>query len=137
MVHEIPKRILKNINFENMTAVFLLVGQNSPRCEISLICCWNNDSRKKNDFRVCYGLQKWSKYHLNTIQTTFSENNNYYWAILAKISFCRVWKCIISGVFHRVSFDISDKNQLSFLQNVHFFKSLWSFHEPHNQVKCR
>ena len=47
VAHEITKRILKNINFENMTAVFLLVGQNSPRCEISLICCWNNDSRKK------------------------------------------------------------------------------------------
>ena len=44
--HEITKRILKNINFENMTAVFLLVCQNWPRCEISLICCWNNDSRK-------------------------------------------------------------------------------------------
>ena len=47
VAHEITKRILKNINLENMTAVFLLLCQNSLRCEISLICCWNDDSRKQ------------------------------------------------------------------------------------------
>ena len=26
---------------------------------------------------ICYGPNKWSKCHLDTIQTTFSENNNY------------------------------------------------------------
>ena len=31
----------------------------------------------KNDFCVCHGPQKWSKYHLDTLQTTLSENNNY------------------------------------------------------------
>ena len=41
------------------------------------------------------------------------------------------------GYFTEVCFDTSEEKQLSFLQNDYFFKSLWSFHEPHNQVKCR
>ena len=28
-------------------------------------------------FCICYGSKKWSKCHLDTIQTTFSEGNNY------------------------------------------------------------
>ena len=34
--------------------------------------------------------------------------------------------------FTEVSFDTSEGNQLSFFQNDHFFKILWSFHEAHN-----
>ena len=41
------------------------------------------------------------------------------------------------GYFPDMSFDTSEENQLSFLRNNYFFKSLWSFHEPHNKVKCR
>ena len=41
------------------------------------------------------------------------------------------------GYFTEVSFDTSEENQLSFLQNGYFFKSVWSFHEPHYEVKCR
>jgi hypothetical protein len=33
------------------------------------------------------------------------------------------------GYFTEVSLDTSEENQLSFLQNGYFFKSLWSFHE--------
>ena len=29
-------------------------------------------------FCVCHGPEKGSKYHLETVQTTFSEINNYY-----------------------------------------------------------
>ena len=29
-------------------------------------------------FWMCYGPQKLSKYHLDTIQTTFGEKNNYW-----------------------------------------------------------
>ena len=64
VAHEITKRILKNINFENMTAVFLLVCQKSSRCEISLICCWNNDSRKK---KITLGYVMVSKNDQNII----------------------------------------------------------------------
>ena len=28
-------------------------------------------------FWLCHGPKKWSKYHLDTLQTTSSENNNY------------------------------------------------------------
>ena len=38
------------------------------------------------------------------------------------------------GYFTKVSFDTSEENQLSFLQNGYFL-SLWSFHEPMWQVK--
>ena len=34
-----------------------------------------------------------------------------------------------------VSFDTSEENQLSYVQNGYFFKILWGCHEPHNQVK--
>ena len=33
--------------------------------------------KAKIAFWMCYGPQKLSKYHLDTIQTTFGENNNY------------------------------------------------------------
>ena len=35
-----------------------------------------------------------------------------------------------------MNFDTSEENQLSHFQNGYFFKTLWSFHEPQNQVKC-
>ena len=41
------------------------------------------------------------------------------------------------GWFAEVSFATSKGNQLSHFQNQYFFKILWKFHEPHNQVKCR
>ena len=37
--------------------------------------------------RICYGPKNWPKYPLNTIQTSFSENNNYIRVILVKIIF--------------------------------------------------
>ena len=55
-------------------------------------------------FCTCQGPQKWSKYHLKTILTTFSERNFYYGAIFVKINFCHAWKCMISRVFHRSGF---------------------------------
>ena len=38
-------------------------------------------------FCVCHGPEKGSKYHLKTVQTTFSEINNYYVEIFVKIFF--------------------------------------------------
>ena len=36
-----------------------------------------------------------------------------------------------------VSFETSEENHLSYFQKGYFFKILWWFHQPHNQVKCR
>ena len=36
-----------------------------------------------------------------------------------------------------VGFDTSEGKQLSYFQNIYFFKILWGFHETHNQVKYR
>ena len=44
---------------------------------------------------------------------------------------------LFQGYFTEVSFDTSERNQLSHFQNGYFFKILWSFNEPQNQVKCR
>ena len=38
-------------------------------------------------FCVCHGPEKGSKYHLETVQTTSNENNNYYMVIFVKINF--------------------------------------------------
>ena len=37
-------------------------------------------------FCVCHGPEKGSKYHLETVQTTFSEINNYYGEIFVKVA---------------------------------------------------
>ena len=58
----------------------------------------------KVGFWICYCPKNWSKYHLDTIQTTFSEKNNHLGTILVKIIFFHAWKCIILGVFHRNEF---------------------------------
>ena len=36
-----------------------------------------------------------------------------------------------------VSFETSEENPLSFFQKGYFFKILWWFYQPHNQVKYR
>ena len=44
---------------------------------------------------------------------------------------------LISGLFCRSEFWQLLGNQLSYFQNSYFFKTLWSFHGPYNQGKCR
>ena len=41
----------------------------------------------KNVFWTHHGPKKGSKYHLLTVQTTFSENNKYYRTIFVKLNF--------------------------------------------------
>ena len=41
------------------------------------------------------------------------------------------------GLFAEVSFDTSYGNQLSYFQNGYSSKTLWWFHDSHNQVKYR
>ena len=41
------------------------------------------------------------------------------------------------GYFAEGCFDTSEEKQLWYFQNGYFFKSLWSFYEPRNQVNCR
>ena len=82
------------------------------------------------------------RHPVNTIQTTFfitdvSKKNNRHLAIWVKSIFVMLKDASFQGYFTEVSFDTSVENQVSFLQNGCFFKSLWSFHEPLNQVKCR
>ena len=55
-------------------------------------------------FCVCHGPEKGSKYNLETVQTTFSEINNYHGEIFVKINFFHASKCIISGVKYRSMF---------------------------------
>ena len=43
----------------------------------------------------------------------------------------------VHGQFAELSFDTSEGNQLSCFKNDYFLKNLWSFHDAHNQVKCR
>ena len=58
-------------------------------------------------------------------------------AILMKIENFMPENASFQGYFTEVDFDTSEGNQLSYFQNGHFFKILWSFHGTHNQVKCR
>ena len=79
----------------------------------------------KVGFWICYCPKNWSKYHLDTIQTTFSEKNNHLGTIWEKIFFSHAWKCIISGVFHRSGFWHSrGKSALSFSKWLLFQNSL-------------
>ena len=55
-------------------------------------------------FFACHGPKKGSKYHLETVQTTFSDNDNYYREIFVKINFFHAWKCIIADVKYRSKF---------------------------------
>ena len=43
--------------------------------------------KAKIAFCMCLGPEKESKYHLETVQTRFSENNNYYRTIFVKLNF--------------------------------------------------
>ena len=76
-------------------------------------------------FCVCHGPEKGSKYHLETVQTTFSEINNYYGEIFVKINFFHAWKCIISGVKYRSMFwHLRRKPALLFSKWLFFQNSL-------------
>ena len=74
---------------------------------------------------VCHGPEKASKYHLETVKTTFSEINNYYGEIFVKINFFHAWKCIISGVKYRSMFwHLRRKPALLFSKWLFFQNSL-------------
>ena len=91
----------------------------------------------KNVFCVSHGPPKWSKYHLNTIQTTLSENSYYWRALFVKINFSMPENASFWELFAEVNFYTSEGNQLSYFQNGYFLKNLWWCHEPYNRVKCR
>ena len=126
VAHKITKRNFEKYQFWRYDSCFssFVSKLTSVWNKLNLLLKWWF-KEAKNDFRICYGLKKWSKYHLNTIQTTFSENNNYYWSIWVKINFCHAWKCIISGVFHRgVFWHLWRKPAIIFLKWLFFQKSL-------------
>ena len=135
--HKMIKEFLKNINFWKYDNTFSseLSKLTSVRNKLNLaLKYWFMEA--KDVCRICYGLKYWSKYHLNTINTTFSENNNNnnnWW----KTFFFMPENASFLGYFTEVIFDTSVENQLPYLQNDYFSKNLWWFHEPHNQVKCR
>ena len=68
-----------------------------------------------------------------------------FWPFLGTITypkdnFCfheSIFQCKLSLFLTEVSFEASEENQLSYFQKGYFFKILWWFHQPHNQVKCR
>ena len=100
-----PQRILKKYPFWKYASWFF-----SEVSNLTLVRNMLNLSLKywlmeaKVVFCVYHGPQKWSKYHLETVQTTFSENNDYFRAIFVKINFFHAWKCIISGLKYRSKF---------------------------------
>ena len=102
MAHDISKDFLKNSHFENMTAGFLLRCKNSLWWEISLICHWNNDSwNQKLSFVYVmvpknYQIIIYIQYRLWSVRIIR--------ALLVRIIFLHVWKCIILGVICRVKF---------------------------------
>ena len=69
--------------------------------------------------------QKGIKNHLDTTQTTFSEDNNYLRANNGENKKCHSWKCIFSGVFHRSEFwHLRRKPAVIFSKWLFFQKSL-------------
>ena len=98
--HEITKEFWKNSHFVNMRAGFLQMCQKSLRCKISLICLWNVESLKQKLVFAYVLSQNWSKYHLNTIQTTFSEKNNHLGTMWLKIFF---FSCLKMHYFRGIS----------------------------------
>ena len=126
LVHEITKDFFKDSHFWNMRVGFLLRCQNSLRCKISLISplkYWVIEA--KVGFWICYCHKYWSKYHLDTIQTTFSEKNNYLGTILVKTYLFHTWKWFISWVFHRSEFwYLRGKSALRFSKWLFFQNSL-------------
>ena len=85
----------------------------------------------KDVCRVCYCHKFWSKYQLNTIQTTFRENNKWKRAILVKINFFHAWKCIILEVFQRSEFWHPWRKPaiiFSSKMQVKRIKKFWTFH---------
>ena len=55
-------------------------------------------------FCIYDGPKKGLTYHVETVQATFSENNEYYRTIFVKLNIFHAWKCIISGVKYRSMF---------------------------------
>ena len=100
-------------------SVFLLYGQLSQGRMVDFPAfiasksfdLWNHHIPKKG-----------SKYHLETVQTIFSENNNYYRTIFVKLNFFHAWKCIISGVKYRSKFwHLRRKLAVIFLKLLYIF----------------
>ena len=105
VAQDITKDFWKNIHFENTTAGFLLRCQNSLRYDISLICHWNIDSLKQDWSFVHVMVPKNDEnvspiqYRLHLVRTITVTG-----ALLVKIYFCHLLKCIISGVVCRSEF---------------------------------
>ena len=124
--HKIIKEFWKNIHFWKYDNCFSsdVSKLTSVRNELNLpLKYWFMEA--KDVSRICYCHKFRSKYQLNTKQTTFSENDNWNWVILLKIIFCHVWKCIISGLFHRSKFlHLWKKPAIIFSKWLFFKKSL-------------
>ena len=101
--------------FPSEASKFTLVGK---KLNLSLKY-WFREA--KIVFWMCYGTQKLSKYLLETIQTPFGENNNYWRGNIDKDRKCHAWKSIISGAFHRSKFwHISRKPAVIFSEWLFF-----------------
>ena len=78
-------------------------------------------------FCICLGPEKRSKYHLETVQTIFSEKKKHYRTMFVKLNFFDAWKCIISGVKHRVSFEPLKKTSCHISKMAIFSKLFGNF----------
>ena len=75
-------------------------------------------------FCTYHGPRKGSKYHVEIVQTTFSENNKYYKTMFLKLDFFHAWKCIISWLICRSGFwNILGKPALIFWKYDSWFSS--------------
>ena len=118
------------------------IQRNILRCLTSLNLNWINI--KNNFFSCVFQFSKEKKTPL--INGNFTTICGHFSARYIKILigskattnvriFFNALKCIISGLFCRSEFWHLLGNQLSCFQNGYFFKILWSFHDPNNQVK--
>ena len=81
--------------------------------------------------------QKIIKNHLDTTQTTFSENNNYLRGNISENKKIIPENASFQRYFAELSFDTLEVNQQSYFQNGYFLKKSLVSHRPYNQVKYR
>ena len=93
----------------------------------------------KNVYWTYHAPIKGSKYHVETEQTSFGDDNKYYKTIFVKLNFFHAWKCIISGVKYRSKFwHLRRKPAVIFSEWIFFQNSLemsWAIWSGKMQVK--
>ena len=132
------KEFWKNCHFENMRAIFLLSCQNSLRWGKSLICHWNIDSWKQ---KLSFGYDIVPQNGQNFIYIPYRLH--FVRIITIRGQYC--WKSLFLSCMKMSHFRGSLPNEFWHLRGKPvvifskclFFKNVWWYHEPYNQVTWR